>query len=67
MYDLLKCSNIYRISNPKGKDRENGTGAIFKAIMAKNIFSNVMKCINPHIKEVQQGYKQTKLHLHTSQ
>lgn len=58
MYDLLKCSNMHRIGNPKRKDRENGTETIFKKITEKNIFSSEVKCINPHIKEVQKGYKQ---------
>lgn len=50
MYDLLKCSHIHRIGNPKRKDRENGTEAIFKKITDKNIFSSEVKCINSHIK-----------------
>ena len=46
------------LCNPKRKDRENGTETIFKKITEKNIFSSEVKCINPHIKEVQKGYKQ---------
>lgn len=30
MYGLLKCSNMHRMGNPKRKDRENGTEAIYK-------------------------------------
>lgn len=58
MYGLLKYSNMHRIGNPKRKDRENGTEAIYKKIMDKNIFWSEVKCINQHIKYVQEGYKQ---------
>ena len=58
MYDLLKCSNMHTIGDPKRKDGEYGTEAIFKEIMGKNIFSNEVKWINSQIKKAQEGYRQ---------
>lgn len=50
MYDLPKHSNTHVTGIPKGEDKVNGTGAVFKEIMAKNIFSNVMEYTNLQIK-----------------
>lgn len=68
-YDMFKHSNIHIICIPKRKYRENGAGKLFKEVMTKNIFSNVMKYIKYKLKEfikAQAGYKQIKLYLHTS-